>query len=121
MLNATSLGQMKPGAIVINTSRGGLIDEAALADALRQGRLFGAGLDVFESEPLASDSALTALQNVVLTPHVAGSSQEALHATASQCAEQVIAVLAGRQPPHLLQPAMWASRRLPVSPFISKE
>ena len=76
---------MKPGAIVINTSRGGLIDESALADALREGRIYGAGLDVFETEPLPAGSMIAGLPNVVLTPHVAGSTQEALEATARQC------------------------------------
>jgi D-3-phosphoglycerate dehydrogenase len=110
-LDAAALALMKPGAIVVNTSRGGLIDEAALIDALRAGRLFGAGLDVFETEPLPAGSALAGLDNVVLSPHVAGSSEEALHATASQCARQIIEVLAGRKPEHLVAPAMWENRR----------
>ena len=113
-LDAAALRHMKPSAIVINTSRGGLIDEVALADALRAGRLFGAGLDVFETEPLSAGSAIAELDNVVLTPHVAGSSQEALHATASQCVEQILAVLAGRRPAHLVQPAVWPNRRRPA-------
>lgn len=115
-LDAATLACMKPGALVINTSRGGLIDEAALADALRDGRLAGAGLDVFETEPLPAGSRVAGLPNAVLTPHVAGSTQEALHATASQCAEQIIAVLAGRRPPHLVKPSVWERRRAPVTP-----
>lgn len=111
MLNAATISQMKPGAIVVNTSRGGLIDEVALVEALRNGRLFGAGLDVFEQEPLTADSPLAGLPNVVLTPHVAGSSQEALHATASQCAEQIIAVLNGQRPAHMVRPEVWDRRR----------
>jgi D-3-phosphoglycerate dehydrogenase len=112
-LDAAALRLMKPEAIVVNTSRGGLIDEQALAEALRSGHLFGAGLDVFEEEPLPAGSALAGIPNVVLTPHVAGSSQEALHATASECAEQILAVLAGRRPSHLVQPSVWERRRLP--------
>lgn len=110
-LDAASLRHMKPTGIVVNTSRGGLIDETALADALRGGRLFAAGLDVFEHEPLPAGSALASLPNVVLTPHVAGSSQEALRATASQCAGQIIDVLAGRCPDHLVSPPVWPNRR----------
>ena len=110
-LDKAALDQMKPGAIVINTSRGGLIDESALADALREGRIYGAGLDVFETEPLPAGSMIAGLPNVVLTPHVAGSTQEALEATARQCAEQILAVLAGRQPPHLVHPQAWERRR----------
>ncbi|MBF9002181.1 hydroxyacid dehydrogenase [Vibrio nitrifigilis] len=101
-LNAKTLSIIKPGAIVVNTSRGGLIDENALVEALQSGRLFGAGLDVFEQEPLAPSSVLASLPNVLLTPHVAGSSQEALIATATQCARQVIDALNGRKPEHLL-------------------
>lgn len=119
-LDAAALQLMKPGAIVVNTSRGGLIDESALADALRGGRLFGAGLDVFETEPLPAGSAVAGLPNVVLTPHVAGSTQEALEATASQCAEQILSVLAGRQPPHLVHPQAWDRRRRPATSLPSE-
>lgn len=119
-IDAAALAAMKPGAILINTSRGGLIDEPALIDALRTGKLFGAGLDVFEREPLPVSSPLAALPNVVLSPHQAGSTQEALEATASQCAAQIIDVLAGRQPQHMLDPSVWARRRL-GAPHIATE
>ncbi|WPB59269.1 hydroxyacid dehydrogenase [Xylophilus sp. GOD-11R] len=110
-LDSAGIARMKPRAIVINTSRGGLIDEDALVDALTQGRLFGAGLDVFDTEPFAATSRLASLENVVLTPHVAGSSQEALYAMASQCAQQVIDTLAGRQPVDMVRPGVWSVRR----------
>lgn len=112
-LDAAALRRMKRGAIVINTSRGGLVDETALADALRDGHLFGAGLDVFETEPLPAGAIVADLPNVVLTPHVAGSAQEALQATATQCAEQIIAVLSGQPPPHMVRPEVWERRRPP--------
>jgi phosphoglycerate dehydrogenase-like enzyme len=70
LLDASALGQMKPGAVIVNTSRGPIIDEAALVDALRVGRLAAAGLDVFAVEPVPADNPLLRLDNVVLTPHV---------------------------------------------------
>lgn len=74
------LARMKPGAIIVNVSRGGLVDEAALAAALQEGRIGGAGLDTFTSEPLASDSALRAAPDALLTPHIAWRSNLSVHA-----------------------------------------
>ena len=110
-LDREALARLKPTAIVVNTSRGGLIDEEALADALAEGRLFGAGLDVLAEEPLAPSSRLASLDNVVLSPHVAGSTQEALRETARQCAAQVVDVLQDRRPASLVDPDVWARRR----------
>jgi phosphoglycerate dehydrogenase-like enzyme len=70
LLGATELATMKPGAVLVNTSRGPIVDESALVDALRSGHLSAAGLDVFAEEPVPADNALLALDNVVLTPHV---------------------------------------------------
>ncbi len=103
---------MKPGAILVNTSRGGLVDEDALAEALREGRLFGAGLDVLAHEPMRADSPLRQLPNLVLSPHTAGSTREALLETASQCARNVIDVLNGVEPAHLVDPTVWPGRRI---------
>ncbi|MCE2488112.1 MAG: hypothetical protein J4F42_21570 [Desulfurellaceae bacterium] len=71
LMNVETFGLMKPGSIFINTARGGLVDEAALLDALRSGRLRAAGLDVFATEPVEADNPLLALEQVVVTPHIA--------------------------------------------------
>jgi phosphoglycerate dehydrogenase-like enzyme len=71
LIDRAALGRMKKGSVLINTARGGLVDQPALADALRSGHLGGAGLDVFADEPVAGDEVLLRLQNVVVTPHVA--------------------------------------------------
>jgi phosphoglycerate dehydrogenase-like enzyme len=72
LLDAASIAKMKPGAILINIARGQLVDEAALAEALESGRLGGAALDVFTTEPLPTDSPFWAMPNVVVTPHNSG-------------------------------------------------
>lgn len=92
---------MKPSSWFINTSRGGLVDEIALVDALDAGVIAGAGLDVFESEPLDRDSPLTKFSNVILTPHVAGLTNESSIRMAVGAAEAVLDVLEGRTPAHV--------------------
>ncbi len=88
------LDQVKPGARIINCARGGLIDEAALAEALQEGKVAGAALDVFEEEPL-NDSPLKSFENVVLTPHLAASTEEAQINVAVQVAKEALKVLKG--------------------------
>lgn len=99
MVNARFLAAMKPGAILINTARGSLLDEAAVAAALRDGRLGAAGLDVFQEEPVPASNPLLSAPNVVLTPHVAAGSVEAMRNMAMHAAEAVISVFAGRPDP----------------------
>jgi D-3-phosphoglycerate dehydrogenase / 2-oxoglutarate reductase len=98
VIDAAGLGSMKRGAYLVNCSRGGTVDEAALIDALRDGHLAGAGLDVFETEPLPAGHPLTALDNVLLTPHMAAHSTEALDRMAAHAAEGIVDVLGGREP-----------------------
>lgn len=101
LMGADEFQSMKPSAWFINTSRGGLVDEHALAKAVESGTIAGAGLDVFESEPLASNSPLIRLNNVIITPHVAGLTNESAIRMAVGAAEAVLDVLEGRRPPHV--------------------
>jgi D-3-phosphoglycerate dehydrogenase len=95
LIDAARLAEMKPGAVIVNTSRGSLIDEGALADALGAARLGGAGLDVFETEPLPETSALRRLPNVLLTPHAAFYSDTSLANLQRLAAEEAGRALAG--------------------------
>ncbi len=95
-LGSREIALMKPTAILINTARGPIVDEAALIDALRSGRIAGAGLDVFDTEPLPSGHPLTQLPNVVLTPHSAGVTPEALEAGLQLAVENIWNFLDGR-------------------------
>lgn len=89
LIDETTLAAMKPTAVLINTARGGVVDEAALADALTDGRLGGALLDVFEQEPLPARSVLTDVPRLILTPHIAGVTGEANQRVSLLIAEQV--------------------------------
>jgi D-3-phosphoglycerate dehydrogenase len=102
LIDATALARMRPEAILINTARGGLVDEAALAAALAQGRLRGAGIDVLEQEPPPADHPLLALPNVLLSPHSAGVSREAAVRMAVESADNAIAALDGRLDPEVV-------------------
>ena len=93
LLNREKLGKMKPGAILTNTSRGAILDEAALIEALREKRLGGAGLDVFSTEPLSETSELRTLPNVLLTPHIGWKIKDVLHEFAEIAAGQLEAWL----------------------------
>jgi len=102
MIGAAELSGMKPTAFIVNTARGGLIDEAALADALAAGAIAGAGIDVFENEPPPRDHRLFASDRVILSPHVAGLTREANVRIAVTAAENILAGLDGRLDPELV-------------------
>ncbi|MBT1004286.1 C-terminal binding protein [Paenarthrobacter sp. DKR-5] len=104
LVNAEVLARMKPGALLVNTCRGGVVDTEALVEALQSGSLRGAGLDVFEEEPLPSTSSLLGLQNVVLTPHAAWYSEESQEELKRRTAENVMDVIAGRAPRNIVNP-----------------
>jgi phosphoglycerate dehydrogenase-like enzyme len=116
LIDAERLARMKPGAFLINTARGGLVDEDALFDALRAGRLGGAGLDVRDPEP-PHDSRFSTLENVVLTPHVAGLTDGRWLACGTMAATGVLRVLHGERPDGLVNSEVWESpaRRSPPS------
>ena len=103
-IGAAELKQMKPTAILINSTRGGVVDDAALVDALKNGTIRAAGLDVFENEPKLHPGFLE-LKNVVLAPHVGSSTEATRRAMAMTAAKNAVAALTGITPPNLLNPA----------------
>ena len=102
---------MKPEAIIVNTSRGPVIDEKALVLALQQNIIGGAGLDVFDKEPLSKDSPLLQLDNVVMTPHSAALTNECVIRMATDAAARVIEVLSGKRPLNIANPKVLAAGR----------
>jgi D-3-phosphoglycerate dehydrogenase len=118
LLDAAALARMKPGAFVLNVARGGIVDEAALADALREGRLAGAGIDVFDQEPPTGSPLLDA-PNTVLTPHLGASTAEAQVAVAEEVAEQILDVLAGHPARYAVNaPLLSAEAERTIGPFL---
>jgi glyoxylate reductase len=101
VVDARRLALVKPTAILVNTARGGCVDEAALIDALASGKLAGAGLDVYASEPQL-DPRMLASPRLVLAPHIGSATTETRTAMAQLCADAVIAVLSGRRPPNMV-------------------
>ncbi len=111
MIGQAQLALMKPTAYLINTARGPVVDEQALLAALCAGRLAGAGLDVFEEEPPATDNPLLSMPNVVATPHAAGSSKECLERVSLTMAQEILALLHGEKPQCLANPEVWERHR----------
>jgi D-3-phosphoglycerate dehydrogenase / 2-oxoglutarate reductase len=107
LIDAAAFARMKKGAIFINTSRGGIHDEAALVAALQAGHLAGAGIDVWDVEPPPLDHPLLAMDNVFATFHTAGVTHEALRNMGRIAADQIIQVRAGERPPRLVNPEVW--------------
>ena len=101
LIGAAQLAKMKPTAILINVARGGVVDDAALIEALRRGTIHGAGLDVFENEPKL-DPGFLALKNVVLAPHIGSSTRATRLAMAMTAARNLVAALSGSTPPNLV-------------------
>ena len=110
LINAERLALMKPGAYLINTARGGLIDEDALYEALSTGAIAGAGLDVRQVEP-PTDTRFSRLENVVLTPHDSGLTDGRRLACGTMAARGILSVLRDDRPEGLLNPEMWERRR----------
>ncbi|HLG92841.1 MAG TPA: NAD(P)-dependent oxidoreductase, partial [Acidimicrobiales bacterium] len=110
MIGADQFARMKDGAMFINTARAMLHDTDALVDALRSGKLAGAGLDHFEGEHLPSDHPLAAMPNVVLTPHIGGATFDTEARQSSMIADDIERLLHGQQPVHIVNPEVLSAR-----------
>jgi len=111
MVGERELRAMQKHAFLINTARGPVVSAQALARALREGWIAGAALDVYEDEPVARDSPLAGIENLILSPHIAGLTDEALRGMALSAAEQILQALRGERPAHLVNPEVWPSSR----------
>jgi D-3-phosphoglycerate dehydrogenase / 2-oxoglutarate reductase len=112
LIGSRELGLMRPSAILINTARGGVVDEGALVAALRSGQIAGAALDVYDPEPPSGGNPLFSLPNTLLTPHIAGLTGPALARLSQEIARELPRALRGERPAHLVNPAAWPPRRL---------
>jgi lactate dehydrogenase-like 2-hydroxyacid dehydrogenase len=113
LIDARALELMKPTAVLVNTARGSIVDQAALADALRRGRIFAAGLDVTEEEPIPLDDPLLALANCVVLPHVGSATVATRSRMAGLAADNALAGLRGARLPNCVNPAVYQSARWP--------
>jgi D-3-phosphoglycerate dehydrogenase len=111
LVDETVIQALGPRAILINAARGAVLDEAALVQALEAGRIYGAGIDVYDPEPPESDNPLFQLDQVVLTPHVASRTTEGRKLMGMTAAEDILEVLQGNKPKYLANPEVWPNRR----------
>ena len=111
LVNADRLRSMKKDAVIINAARGAVIDEAALAQALREGWIKGAAVDVFTEQPLARDHPFLSLENIILTPHAAALTRESSEKMGSGTARQILQLLNDERPEFLVNPEIWEHRR----------
>ena len=107
LIGAPQFAQMKPTAFFLNVARGPIVDEPALIEALRAGRIAGAGLDVFEQEPVDPQNPLLRMDNVIVTPHALCWTDECFHAIASAGLQSVVDLSLGRRPAHIVNPEAW--------------
>jgi len=108
LINREVMRAMKPGMILINASRGAVVDEDALIEALRDGHLGGAGLDVYDPEPPTAENPLFQFEQAVLTPHVASYTDEGRRRMSLTVVEDMLRVLRGERPQYLANPKVWA-------------
>ncbi|MEU0791795.1 C-terminal binding protein [Amycolatopsis sp. NPDC005961] len=120
VIDRAALARMKPGAVLVNVSRGGLVDEAALAGALRSGHLFGAGIDVFDAEPVDLGNPLLTCESAILTPHAAHWSEESLAELKRKVVEESARILRGEAPRSPVNRLPSAAARAQRSPGASK-
>jgi len=111
LISTQQFGMMKRTAVLVNTARGPIVDPDALYRALADRRIWGAGLDVFEAEPVPADHPLLRLDNIIVVPHIASASVETRTKMALMAADNLLAVLSDRQPPHFVNPDVWERRR----------
>ena len=111
LFNAETFAKMKPTAVFINTARGPIVDQKALYDALKNGVIFAAGLDVTDPEPPLPDEPLLTLPNLIVAPHIASATVQTRNAMATICANNLIAGLTGQPLPAWVNPDVAAKRR----------
>ncbi|AKA48605.1 hypothetical protein IX51_05270 [uncultured archaeon] len=111
LIGKEALEKMKKGSVVINTSRGGIVDQKALLESIKTGHIASAGLDVFEEEPINPSDPILKESRIVLSPHVSYYSEEALSQVQSDTAQGIVDILRGKRPRNLANPEVWGKRR----------